>query len=80
MCVSLVRCRTKYSRVERRQLHNHLRFPAMHGALFAYVGPETILPLTSVLAALGGVVLLLWSYVRRALAWCVQSVQRTKPQ
>lgn len=52
----------------------------MHDALFAYVGPETILPLTSVLAALGGVVLLMWSYVRRAFVWCVQSMHRTKPR
>lgn len=49
-------------------------------APLAYIGPETILPLTSVLAAVGGAALLFWSYVRRAVAWCIQSVQRTKPR
>ena len=47
-------------------------------ALLAYIGPETILPLTSVLAAVGGTALLFWGYVRRAVAWCLHSDQPPK--
>jgi hypothetical protein len=38
--------------------------------LLAYVGPETILPLGSFLAAIGGVALVFWSYLRSAAVWC----------
>jgi hypothetical protein len=38
----------------------------MHNSFLAYVGPETVLPLTSVLAAVGGVVLLMWGRLKRA--------------
>ena len=44
--------------------------------VLAYIGPETILPATSALAAAGGVVLLCWRYVRRFLAWIVGRVVR----
>jgi hypothetical protein len=44
--------------------------------LLAYVGPETIVPLGSLLAAIGGVALMFWSYVRAAAAWCVSRVRR----
>lgn len=40
--------------------------PAIPG-LFSYVGPETFLPLTSVLAAVLGVVLMLWRSVLRVM-------------
>ena len=50
----------------------------MYVAPLAYIGPETILPLTSVLAALGGTALLFWGYVRRAVAWCLHLDQRPK--
>jgi hypothetical protein len=45
--------------------------------LLAYIGPETILPLGSILAAIGGVALMFWGYVRGAAAWCVSRVRRT---
>jgi hypothetical protein len=45
--------------------------------LLAYIGPETILPLGSILAALGGVALMFWGYVRNAAAWCLGRVRRT---
>jgi hypothetical protein len=35
-------------------------------AIFLYTGPETIMPLTSVLAAIVGVLLMLW---HRVVAW-----------
>lgn len=43
--------------------------------LVAYIGPETIVPATSALAALGGIVLLLPRYVARAIHWCVCKVR-----
>jgi hypothetical protein len=46
--------------------------------LLAYVGPETILPLGSILAALGGFALLFWSYIRSAASWCCGRIRRTK--
>ena len=36
--------------------------------LIAYIGPETILPLTSALAAIGGGVMLFWNSLRRIAA------------
>ena len=39
--------------------------------ILAYIGPETILPLGSILAAIGGVALMFWSYLRGAAAWCL---------
>jgi hypothetical protein len=48
--------------------------------LLAYIGPETILPLGSLIAAVGGMALMFWGYVRRGMAWCVQRFQRSKPE
>jgi hypothetical protein len=45
--------------------------------LLAYIGPETILPLGSILAAIGGVALMFWGYVRSAAAWCLGRVRRS---
>ena len=39
--------------------------------LVGYIGPETILPLGSLLAALGGAALMFWTYLRSAAAWCL---------
>ena len=50
--------------------------------LLAYVGPETILPLGSILAAIGGVALMFWSYIRGAACWCCSRLrpgQATSP-
>jgi hypothetical protein len=44
--------------------------------LLAYVGPETIVPLGSLLAAIGGVALVFWNYVRAAAQWCARCVRR----
>jgi hypothetical protein len=41
----------------------------MHCNLFAYVGPDTILPVTSALAAAGGVFLMFGRQIRRLWAW-----------
>jgi hypothetical protein len=43
--------------------------------LVAYVGPETIVPLGSLLAAIGGVALMFWGHVRAAAAWCVSRLR-----
>ena len=37
-------------------------------SLLGYIGPETILPLTSALAAIGGGVMLFWNTIRRGAA------------
>jgi hypothetical protein len=42
--------------------------------LFAYIGPETILPFASVMAAIGGVFLMFWSRIRRAAIRCIRKV------
>jgi hypothetical protein len=39
--------------------------------LLAYIGPETVLPVGSVLAALGGMTLMFWNYLRSAAVWCL---------
>lgn len=44
--------------------------------VLAYIGPETILPLGSVLAAIGGVALMFWGHVRAAAAWCLGRIRR----
>lgn len=36
-------------------------------ALLAYIGPETIVPLTSAIAAIGGALMLFWDRVRGAV-------------
>jgi hypothetical protein len=46
--------------------------------ILAYVGPETILPLGSILAAIGGIALMFWSYVRSAAAWCLGHLRRDR--
>ncbi len=46
--------------------------------ILAYVGPETILPLSSILAAIGGIALMFWSYLRGAAAWCFGLLRRNR--
>jgi Na+/melibiose symporter-like transporter len=46
--------------------------------LLAYIGPETILPLGSILAAIGGLALMFWSYLRSAAAWCLGHLRRNR--
>lgn len=48
-------------------------------SLLAYVGPESILPLTSVLAAIGGVVMMFWSRLRAGLAACGLRWRKSPP-
>lgn len=43
--------------------------------LIAYIGPETILPLASVLGAIGGVLMMFWNSIRRGMHWCLQRVR-----
>ena len=43
-------------------------------SLLGYIGPETILPLTSALAAIGGGVMLFWTTIRR---WTARLFRRT---
>ena len=50
-----------------------INFSAM---LFAYIGPETILPLASAIAAIGGVVMMFWNSICRAFAWCLRKLKR----
>jgi len=42
----------------------------------AYVGPETIIPLSSVLAAIGGGIMIFWNHLRRGATWCVLRLRR----
>ena len=45
-------------------------------AVLAYIGPETILPATSALAAAGGVLLLFGRRIGRFFVWIVRKVAR----
>lgn len=49
--------------------------PSIPG-LFAYVGPETFLPAASILAAIGGFVLMFWRAVIRLFRGRLASVRR----
>jgi hypothetical protein len=42
----------------------------------AYIGPETALPVASALAAIAGVCLTFWRYIRMMLARCWRFVTR----
>jgi hypothetical protein len=44
--------------------------------ILAYVGPETILPVTSALAAAGGVLMLFWGQIRRFFTWALGRIIR----
>lgn len=44
--------------------------------ILAYVGPETILPVTSALAAAGGVLMLFGGYFRRFFTWAFRLIIR----
>lgn len=46
--------------------------------LLGYIGPETILPATSALAAIGGALMLCGRHVRRACRWCWRLVRPNK--
>jgi hypothetical protein len=48
-------------------------------ALLAYIGPETILPATSVLAGLGGLLLMFGHRLRGMFNRCVQRITGRKP-
>ncbi|MEQ8846229.1 hypothetical protein [Botrimarina sp.] len=47
----------------------------MSSLLIAYIGPETILPLTSVLAAIGGAAMMFWGRVRGAVGWAAKKLR-----
>ena len=42
--------------------------------LLSYIGPETVLPLASILGAIGGALMMFWTTIRRGLTWCTQKV------
>jgi hypothetical protein len=46
--------------------------------ILVYVGPETILPVASCLAAAIGVLLMFWRFVIRCITGCVRWVFRIK--
>jgi hypothetical protein len=46
----------------------------MGNTLLAYVGPETVIPLTSALAAIFGVLLICWNYVKAFVGRAVRLV------
>ena len=48
-------------------------------ALLAYIGPETILPATSILAGLGGLLLMFGHRLRGMFRRCVQRITGRKP-
>jgi len=37
----------------------------MNNLIFSYIGPDTILPLASALAACGGAIMIFWRYIVR---------------
>lgn len=39
--------------------------------LFAYIGPEIMMPIASALAAIGGVLMMFWSSIRSVASRCV---------
>ena len=41
----------------------------------AYIGPETIVPLASIMAAIGGVLLMFWNSIRRTFLWFARKVK-----
>ncbi|MFO1092845.1 MAG: hypothetical protein U0992_05945 [Planctomycetaceae bacterium] len=45
-------------------------------SLLAYIGPETALPVASALAAIAGVCLTFWRYIRMLLSRCWRFVTR----
>ena len=47
-------------------------------ALLAYVGPETVVPVASILAAAGGFVLAGWRWIRHGFMRCLGNVS-SKP-
>lgn len=50
-------------------------------ALLAYVGPETVLPVASVLAGIVGVILTCGRYLKHtAIGWCRTLLGKEKPQ
>jgi hypothetical protein len=50
----------------------------MPNILFAYVGPETVVPVASALAAIGGVLLMCWTHVKAFVGGCIRFVLRRK--
>lgn len=46
----------------------------------AYIGPETALPVASALAAIAGVVLTFWRYIRMMMSRCWRFILRRGPQ
>jgi hypothetical protein len=44
--------------------------------ILAYIGPETILPATSALAAAGGVLMLFGHRIAKMFRWCLRCVTR----
>jgi hypothetical protein len=44
--------------------------------LWGYIGPDTILPATSILAAVGGILLAFWNYVAGAAVKAVRFIRR----
>jgi len=41
-----------------------------------YIGPDQIAPLTSILAAIGGAILVFWRQVKGACRWLVGLIRR----
>lgn len=46
----------------------------------AYIGPETALPVASALAAVVGVCLTFWRYIRMMISRCWRFITRRGPQ
>ena len=51
-------------------------FTPLQGVAWMYVGPETMLPLASALAAIGGVLMLFWHRTVGVFRSILQSVSR----
>jgi hypothetical protein len=50
---------------------------AFSNILMAYIGPETILPATSALAAVGGALLIAGRHIKRFFLWIVGCFRRS---
>jgi len=49
---------------------------ASFDGLIGYIGPETILPFSSIIAAIGGGVMLFWNSLRRAAGRVMRGCRR----
>lgn len=55
----------------------HSRKKEGDGRMIIYIGPETLMPLASIMAAITGIALLFWSKLKSATKTTVSFIRRT---